>query len=161
MSTADRIDYYSKQSGECIEWTGATIRSKAYKDYGVCRVDGKQMLAHRAAYLVAHGSIPDGLFVMHTCDNPLCVNPDHLTVGTHADNMHDMVAKGRSHPGEKCGTAILSNREAIDIFARTKNNEPNKKIAQDYGISVATVRAIKNEKRWSSITGIGFADPLC
>ena len=75
----------------CWEWT-------AYRDplgYGRLNVDGVPVLAHRLAYELEHGAIPDGMCILHRCDNPPCVNPDHLWLGTQADNSLDMASKGR------------------------------------------------------------------
>lgn len=80
-------------SDGCWEWTGATV---GHMGYGWMRFDGRSQLAHRVSFLVYQGEIPDGMQVMHTCDNPLCVRPDHLCLGTDDDNKDDMVAKGRS-----------------------------------------------------------------
>lgn len=78
------------KSNDCWIWTGAVASG-----YGACRYKGKQTTAHRVAYELEVGLIPTGLVVMHRCDNPLCVKPDHLVVGTQSENLRDMVAKGR------------------------------------------------------------------
>ena len=80
----------------CHLWIGATTGG----GYGHTRIGGKNMRAHRAVWELTHGPIPDGLWVLHRCDNPACVNPLHLFLGTHIDNMRDVVSKGR-HVGQK------------------------------------------------------------
>ena len=82
---------YPGQADDCWEWHG-TLRADGY---GQIRIGASNVLAHRLAWQLAVGPIPDDLCVLHRCDNPPCVNPDHLWLGTHADNMHDMFAKGR------------------------------------------------------------------
>ena len=76
----------------CIQWTG----SKDKKGYGRYSGASKEVLAHRLAYIMHYGRIPDGLHVLHRCDNPSCCNPQHLFVGTNSDNVADKIAKGRS-----------------------------------------------------------------
>ena len=83
---------------ECWEWTGAKTRPNAY---GYFRVSGSLAVAHRVSYELAYGGIPEDKQICHTCDNPACVNPSHLFVGTHTDNMQDKVAKGRNARGPK------------------------------------------------------------
>jgi hypothetical protein len=85
---------------DCILWSGRIGNHR----YGVVDVGGRSVLAHRQAWEDANGPIPVGLFVLHRCDNPPCVNPEHLFLGTHQDNMADMKAKGRGANGNTAKT---------------------------------------------------------
>lgn len=82
------------KTNACWYWTGA----KNNRGYGNVRIASKYLLAHRVSYAIAYG-IPDDMNVLHKCDNPACVRPNHLFLGTHQDNMDDMVAKGRAKAG--------------------------------------------------------------
>lgn len=86
-------DSVARRDDGCWVWLGAKDRD----GYGRVMVDGRTMGAHRIAYEESHGPVPDGLVVMHSCDNPSCVNPDHLRVGTQAENIQDRDAKGRTY----------------------------------------------------------------
>lgn len=99
-----------KDANGCWNWRGARYR----KGYGRISIDGRQVAAHRTAYRLAHGEIPDGLVVRHRCDNPPCINPDHLEVGTAADNSRDMVERGRSAPNPRALNTRCANGHPFD-----------------------------------------------
>lgn len=80
---------------DCQEFRGCRIK----KGYGQVNMNGRTVYAHRLAYALHYGEDPTGKCVLHKCDNPPCVNPDHLFLGTQADNVRDMWAKGRARPG--------------------------------------------------------------
>lgn len=83
-----------RKGSACWEWVGARHTG----GYGAISVNGHQERAHRVSWMIHHGEIPDGLWVLHRCDNPPCVNPAHLFVGSDADNLSDAIAKGRRLP---------------------------------------------------------------
>jgi len=106
---------YSKgPEDECWNWQAST----AGKGYGQIKIPGtrRQIYAHRLSYLIHLGEIPDGKEVCHTCDNPLCVNPAHLFLGTRKDNAQDMKQKFRSTFGEKNARAKLTEKDVIKIL---------------------------------------------
>ena len=103
-----------KDTGYCWEWQNAT-NSKGYGGFGINR---KKTICSRIAYEIIHGKIPDDLHVLHTCDNPKCVNPHHLFLGTHQDNMLDKVNKMRSMPGK--GKKIGRSSKYIGVMWRIK-----------------------------------------
>ena len=90
----------------CWNWVGA----KRWVGYGVIGSNGKTPTSSRVAYELFKGEIPDGFCVLHTCDNPACVNPDHLWLGTQSNNIVDMVLKGRQAKGDKCSASKVSYR---------------------------------------------------
>lgn len=92
--TAYILDGSTIADSGCIIWRLSTTKGR-----GRVKINGKPEYAHRAMWSQVFGAIPDGLLVCHSCDNPLCINPAHLFLGTHQDNMHDMVSKGRSTKG--------------------------------------------------------------
>lgn len=122
------------------------------KGYGTINIGGRMTLAHRASYAVANGPIDPGLVVCHRCDTPACVNPDHLFVGTHKDNTQDCVRKGRIRngpsQGEQNANAKLNWAKVHDIRASLGTGEHPRRLAEVYGVSIATIRSIDKGRIW-------------
>ena len=97
---------------DCWNWIG----SRRWDGYGRLTWHRKQTMAHRVSWELANGRpIPDGMCILHTCDNTACVNPAHLKLGTHDENMLDKIASGNSMPGELNPNAILTDAQALEI----------------------------------------------
>ena len=130
----------------CWLWLGGTTP----KGYGMLRVDGVMRRAHRVSY-AAYNDEPIGdLHVLHKCDNPTCVNPDHLFLGTNQDNVDDRVRKGRNGKllGENNHQAKLSEEDIVAIRASSSDNIA---LASMYGVSRSLVSLIKRGKRWNHV----------
>jgi len=114
---------------------------------------GRKQTTHRIAWQFAYGEIPDGLFVLHKCDNKLCVNVSHLFLGTNEDNIHDMVKKRRHSHGEKHRFAKLSEREALEIKRMVKGGTLQREAGKKYGILQPAVSRIVNGHNWGHLSG--------
>jgi hypothetical protein len=145
VSVIARLAKYSRQDGDCIRWTG----SHNTKGYGSINAGGKTRGAHRVAYEVLVGPIPDGLYVLHHCDNPKCTNPQHLFVGTHADNMADAASKGRlSGSGSN---QVLTPADVREIRALTDAGVTRAELARRFGVSRSTIIEVVNRQAWRSV----------
>lgn len=133
----------------CWPWVGALSRI-GYGQFGLNR---RSVVAHRAAYEYAHGPFPAHLKVLHKCDNRACQNPSHLFLGTQADNVADMVAKGRERKarGERHPHAKLT---AACVAAIRADSRPQAVIAKDYGVVQTTISRIKLGQAWCAQNGI-------
>lgn len=126
-------------SNDCWLWQGTTIRS----GYGHIRHRDRDYAAHRIAYELAHGPIPDGLVVMHSCDNPGCVNVAHLSLGTHAENAQDKVRKGRAPRNTAHVNTKITDAQVAEARRRYfQENTPIKVLAKEYGIRWTTMNTI-------------------
>lgn len=104
--------------------------------------------AHRMSYMLFIGAIPDGLGVLHKCDNRLCVNPDHFFLGDNADNTADMVSKGRQRKGAQVAASKLDDEQVKLIRSDSRSD---RKVAHDYGVSHTTINDIRSNKIWRHI----------
>lgn len=158
------------QENGCWMWQGA----KDKKGYGVFSVgsrynpDGSRRnsmrAAHRVSYELFKGPIPEhdshhGMCVLHKCDTPGCVNPDHLFLGTNLDNVRDMDAKGRRVNGPNYGSdhgmSVLTEAQVLEIMKLLESRYPTqRKIAEMYGVSKATINHIKTGRLWAHLTGV-------
>jgi hypothetical protein len=127
--------------------------TKGRGGYGKLTINSRRYQAHRIAYLEFIGPIPAGLLVMHRCDNPACICPDHLKLGTHQDNTDDMVRKGRQRSplGEQHGNAKLTVVDVLHIRAESANGIHGTALAQSMNVSSATVHRVITGKQWAHV----------
>lgn len=134
----------TKQVGECIEFTG-------YKDrngYGQVTIKGITQYAHRASYEAAVGPIPVGLKLRHTCDNPACIRPSHLVVGTQADNMRDKVERNRQQKGTDVKWAKLDDDKVRSIRSSTLKL---RELSELLGVCQSVLSNVRNRKTWTHV----------
>lgn len=132
----------SKPESGCWEWSGC-LNSRGYGCFCIGG-KGKTMLAHRVAmWMMTNERPPDDLMVCHACDNPRCVRPDHLFLGTAKDNGADMVAKGRSTAGEKSGRAKLTKDQATSIRLAPYSYGVGVQLAREFGVTAEHVYSIR------------------
>jgi hypothetical protein len=144
----------------CLEWQKALSRY----GYGRMKASKKDELSHRLSYAAYVGEIPDGMLVCHHCDNPKCINPDHLFLGTYKDNAIDRNAKGRAPltGGERNGCARLSIDDVKGILKRKKDAGLSYgTIAREYGVSPKQIEKIVRGERWRRALEIEGGMVLC
>lgn len=155
LSTKEERRFWSKAAiggkDDCWNWTGA----KSKNGYGSFSVDRAKHSAHRVACIISVGkSLPKKMVVRHKCDNRLCVNPDHLLVGSYADNSMDMVVRGRSRlcassgHGESNHAAKLTSEDVLAIRLMLGHGKTNKAIAEIFGVTHQAISCIKLGKSW-------------
>ena len=147
----------TKNSGEeCWSWTAAT---NDY-GYGILRVDGKNLRAHRISWEIHVGPIPPGMRVLHRCDNPPCTNPDHLFCGTMKDNTQDMLKKGRNasvtrpdriRRGSQIGTSKLTEDQVVEIKRKLSNGFSLSVLAGEYNVDMSNISIIKRGIGWKHV----------
>jgi hypothetical protein len=147
------VPAHRPELGPCWEWIGGCD----VFGYGQITVAGKNEKAHRLAYKLTHGFIPEGKWVLHRCDNPRCVNEAHLFLGTHSDNMADMVAKGRASNGgrgprgETHPLARLTESQVRGIRSRCAAGESMRAVASSLGLGKTTVQHIVHQRTWAQV----------
>ena len=141
-----------RRDGDCLVWTGYRDKCGYGRMAAGSAATTKLALTHRVAWFLQNGPIPDGMQVLHKCDNPPCVDHTHLFLGTHGDNMRDCVEKGRhaDGTGEANNFSKLTEDDVRDIRPRATNRN-GAAMALEYGISPGNVSHIITRKSWSHV----------
>lgn len=145
---------FVKKTDNCWIWTGHKDRA-GYGTFGVPK--GRMLRAHRYSWKIAHGEIPDSqILVMHKCDNPSCVNPEHLFLGSQKDNSADKVSKNRQAKGSHQGLSKVTEDQVHTIRDRYIHGQrgglnTTRRLSKEFGISLATVKQIVSGKTWKHV----------
>ena len=141
---------FEKTPNQCWLWLGHTDKD-GYGKFDVLQPTGKyrSRFAHRYSYQLYKGTVTD--CVLHICDTPACVNPEHLFLGTNVDNSNDKCAKQRQSVGESCPAHKLTNVEVLEIRAKQGNGQTQWQIADDYGVHQSIISGIFLRKMWKHI----------
>ncbi len=136
-----------QETDTCWLWTGG----KTGLGYGMFVSHGQHTYAHRLCWEIVNGPILEGMCILHKCDNPLCVRPDHLALGTQADNMADCRVKGRNAWGEKNGLHKATAQQVIEIRQRYAAGETQTAMAREYSLDQSTLSDIVTGKSWKGV----------
>jgi hypothetical protein len=137
------------RSGDCWMWTG----NLHMHGYGRIHIAGRVEKAHRVAWTLTNGPIPVGLHVLHDCDRPACVNPAHLHLGTHADNMREMFERKRRVAREGCNNAWKLTADQVREIRRryAAGGTSHRKLAAEYGVCPPYIGDIVNRTAWAYV----------
>ena len=138
-----------KNINGCIVFNGC----RNHDGYGRINKDGKLVFIHREVWVESNGDIPEGMCICHKCDNPSCLNIEHLFIGTHDDNMADKREKGRCAKlkGSSNGASKLNEDQVIDIKRRLKDGQSKASIGRLYGVTDSNIRLIAQGKKWKHV----------
>lgn len=125
--------------------------SKVGAGYSKIAFGGKTLRAHRLSYELFVGPIPVGMFILHSCDNPACVNPDHLHLGTQLENMRERSARGRAPVAEKNIQTKLTRSDAASIKAAIRSGTSDRVLARKHGVTRNAIRNIRVGLSWSYV----------
>lgn len=147
LTMVDRFWSKVDKSGDCWLWTA----SRSVKGYGRFSNEGRRHQANRVAYEMAHGPIPDGMLVCHHCDNPPCVRPDHLFLGSHAENMLDMSTKGRRSGARATRTRLTEANVRWIRECHAVLGSGATELADVLGVPYYTVYDVIRRRTWKTI----------
>lgn len=135
---------------ECWEWTGTKLHGQGY---GRAIINKRDLLAHRVSYELAFGEIPKDMCVLHRCDNPACVNPRHLFLGTRVENNTDKMLKGRASRlfGNRNPNRKLTEDLVRDIRHRYANGETQVNLAESFGVGQSVISSIVRRETWRHV----------
>jgi HNH endonuclease len=167
MKGMHRTKYFAPRTDEQLrEWILAHFRRNPITEcwwwklntdkdgYGSLCVNSKKTRVHREAYRLFVGEIPSGLLVLHSCDNPVCINPDHLFLGTYADNRRDMCLKGRNRNvcGEQVHGVKLTERQVLEARRLYKEGFKQRELARMFNVNIATMNPLLRGKTWKHLS---------
>lgn len=141
----NRKEIVLTREGDCIICTSHTTR----EGYTIITREGKQVFLHRVVYEMYNGGISQGLIIRHTCDNPRCVNPKHLLIGEHKDNVADMVSRDRHAKGTSHGRSKLTEADVVTI--RKDKVSTNAELARRYCVDRRVIREVKAVRTWKHV----------
>ncbi len=151
FTESDRARFWervTKMEGGC--WNFQTKDENTV--YGRFSAAGRTLVAHRVAYLMTHGSIPDGKVLIHSCDNPMCCNPAHLSVATQSENMVDMVSKKRrEYEGSKNPSSDFTEEDVLNIKRLLFEGKKVKDVAAQYNVTFQSIYQIGRGKDWTHV----------
>lgn len=136
--------HVEKATNGCWNWVGDSVVG-----YGRIMIQTKRVLAHRLSWRIFRGEVPVELDLCHHCDNPACVNPDHLFLGTAEDNVRDAAKKNRLQYGVRKANAKLNAQKVIQILQLGKRGEPHCDIAKQMGVDASVITNVLNGKAWT------------
>jgi hypothetical protein len=137
----------------CHDW----MRARNIGGYGVMQANGRVRLVTRLVYELNFGAIPEGMMVLHSCDNPACVNIDHLRIGTAKDNTNDMIMRNRQLKGSAWSFSKLKEDDVLRIIELSMSGESHASISKIYNVSKWSIDDILKGRNWSWLTGINFS----
>jgi hypothetical protein len=159
-TVAERFEekYIPEALSGCFLWIGAQKNSRGYGNFNF---NGKIISAHRVSWMIYKGGIPDAKHVLHKCDNPNCVNPEHLFLGTHSENMNDMKQKGRQRffVGSSHGNSKLTENQIIEMRKLGDSGVCRSDIAKMFGIGKSMANYICNREYWTHVVDKNWSVP--
>lgn len=151
MEQAERFWSKVVRTDGCWEWSGGHARRPTGDwSYGHVRFDGRAQPVHRVSWQLTYGPIPEGMWVLHHCDNQGCLRPDHLYLGTHADNTRDAIIRRRMAFGERVGNSKLREVDVRAIRALLDAGFTTERIGVFFGVSGRVIRKIRAGEVWKS-----------
>ena len=148
----DRVMRYVEfdTNGGCWLWRGATLGNAGY---GNVPIKGRPTSASRASWIAHFGDVPEGMVVCHKCDVRLCCNPSHLFLGSQAENVRDMVSKGRANPARGSASAKAKlTEESVRRIRQLSGKESIRAIGRRFGVDPMTIHAVLKGKTWRHVT---------